>query len=176
MPVKETKLRTTPKKSEKNSVLDTTIHRSRVQKKVPFINEELIPAGKYTTKITAVMEAVTENAKPAVDLCYQFTNQKGEEVEAKERYVLGGYYFEKLGDALIDAGLPDGATISEAVGITERVTVVYPRKGALGHIQQRSPYKNKNVTPPTSTDSEDDEEEDVIVEDDDDFSFELDDD
>lgn len=177
MATKNNTLKNSLNKSTKASVLNTKIHRSQVQKKVPFINEDILPPGKYVTKITAVSEAVTENAKPAVDLCYQFTNLKGEVVEAKERYVVDGYYFEKLGDALIDAGLPDGATISEAVGLSERVTVAYPRKGALGHIQQRKPNESKNVTPPTSVAYEDEEEEDALVEEDDDeFDFDLDDD
>lgn len=177
MAAKDNKLRTTLKKSEKKSVLDTTIHRSQVQKKIPFIKEDILPPGKYVTKITAVSEAVTENSKPAVDLYYEFTNQKGEVVEAKERYIISGYYFEKLGDALIDAGLPDGAVISEAVGLKERVTVTYPRKGYIGRIQHRSPNISKTVTPPTSVTAEE-YEEDMLVEEedeDDEFDFELDD-
>lgn len=176
MAAKSNTLKNSIRKPVKTSILDTKIYRTKVQADVPFMKEKILPAGRYITRITAVQEAVSSSGDAAIDFCYEFSNAKGVVAEAKERCVIDSFHYEKLINALLDAGLPEGATIADTVGIVEDVVIAYPRKGALGLIQQRKPHECKNVTTPTSA-TEDEEEEDVLVEEDDDeFDFTFDDD
>lgn len=58
---------------------------------------------------------------------------------------MGGYHLQRLIDALIDAGLPEGAPLTDAVGIEEEISVVYPQEGGLGKIKNRRPAGQKKV-------------------------------
>lgn len=145
MPAKKTMLKSPQKKSSNASILNTKIYRSKTPKSIPFITEKLLPAGRYISKVIAVHEATSNSGDAAIDLCYEFTDSNGVVVEAKERCVVGSYRHEILGEALLDAGLPEGATLADAVGLCEDVYISFPRKGALGIIQKRSPHKSTAV-------------------------------
>lgn len=146
MSLKDSLSRSNHRRQNTTSATDTVIRRKNVQKSVPFLKEDVVPAGKYVSEIIAVYDAVTDKSKDAVDIHYTFTDCEGNVVVAKERYVIDGYYFELLGEALLDAGLPNGAKISQAVSITEDVVVTYPRPGAIGRIQSRVPHRKKMVS------------------------------
>ena len=173
MAIRDSLSRTNGRKTSKISATDTIVRRKPAQKNVPFLSESAVPAGRYVSEIVAVHEAVTDKGKAAVDMCYTFTDAHGNVVEAKERFAIDGYYFEQLCEALLDAGLPDGAKISQAVGITESVDVAYPRPGAIGRIKTRTPYaksvSNKSRMVDSAAVDYDDSTED-IVEDDDEFN------
>lgn len=139
-------LKKTSKNAGNHSVLETVIYRTEEQKVIPFITEDRVPAGQYIAEISAVLPAVTGDGKAAVDICYIFTDAQGLRIEAKERCSIEGYRFQKYCDHLIDAGLLQNAfKISQMVGVTESVSVVYAHKNALGLLQDRKPYQGKKV-------------------------------
>lgn len=122
------------------SVSDIIVRRSQQRnKKVPMLKADKVPAGTYHSVILAVIDAVSEDDKPMADVIYRFTSSSGKVIEAKIRYPIVGYHIERLIDALIDAGLPEGSPLTDAVGIEEDVVVVYPQEGALGKIKNRRP-------------------------------------
>ena len=133
-----TSKRTTPK--EVKSISDLVVRRSKQKMKAaPLLTEDIIPAGRYRSKITAVTEAKNDEGKLMVDVVYCFTDARGKAVDARVRYPATGYHIERLFDALIEAGLPEETPLTEAVGIEEKVEVVYPYEGALGKIKVRTP-------------------------------------
>lgn len=172
MAFKDALSRSTGRKTTKVSAADTIIRRKPVQQNVPFLKESVVPAGSYISEIIAVHDALTNNGKLAVDIHYTLTDAHGNVLKAKERFALDGYYFSQLGEALLEAGLPDGAKLSQAVGITERVDVVYPRPNAIGRIKNRTPYtkskssKSRTVTSANADYDDDDDAEDIVEEDD----------
>lgn len=143
MPVLNTKNATSTKKSP-GSVADIIVRRNHSQQKnVPMLTADKVPAGTYRTVIVAVSDAQNAEGKPMADVIYRFTSVSGKAVEAKVRYPIEGYHIERLFDALIDAGLPEGSPLTDAVGIEEEdVRVVYLHKGALGTIKSRRPASN----------------------------------
>lgn len=176
MPAKKTMLKSPHKKSSNASILNTRIYRSKTQKNIPFITEKLLPAGKYIAKVIAVHEAISNSGDEAIDLCYEFTDSNDVVVEAKERCVIGSYHYERLGEALLDAGLPEGATLADAVGLCEDVYISFPRKGALGIIQQRSPHKSTAVPFSSAVPSVGETDDDSVATDDTEIDAEFEDD
>jgi hypothetical protein len=188
MPVTNTKKTTTPKKSAApTSVSDIVVRRSQQHKKsVPVLTADKVPAGTYRATVLAVNDAQNDEGNPMVDVVYRFTSPGGKSAEAKIRYPIVGYYIDRLVDALIDAGLSEGASLVDAVGLEEEVTIVYPYDGALGKIKTRrpanqavSPAAKKPVSKQVPTKSrkllvEDDEDEEIIEDDDSEFEDYLD--
>lgn len=182
MPVYNTKKKTHTTKNTPTSVADIVVHRSQqTKKKVPMLTADVVPAGSYHSRIIAVEDACSDEGKQMADVTYRFTDAGGKSREARVRYPLAGYHIEKLIDALIDAGLPEGAPLTDAVGIEEEVTVTFPHEGALGKIKHRKPT-TRTVAPtvkkpaskqvPTKnrkTLAEDEEDEEILEDDDSEF-------
>ena len=126
-----------------NPLSNIRIHRSQSQTTVPMLNEKVAPAGVYTSKIVDVTASKIETTNAdAVDLIYELTADDGRVVQGRIRYEIGGYHFDRLGEALIAAGLPDGSPITDAVGTIEEIEIVYPRKGSLAKIKSRCPIED----------------------------------
>lgn len=131
------------KKNPANPLSNIRIHRSQSQTTVPMLNEKVAPAGVYASKIVDVTASKIETTNAdAVDLIYELTADDGRVVQGRIRYEIGGYHFDRLGEALIAAGLPDGSPITDAVGTTEEIEIVYPRKGSLAKIKSRCPIED----------------------------------
>lgn len=130
----------TKKTNTPTSVSDIIARRSKQpQKKAPMVTAEIVPAGTYHSVVLAVEDACSAEGKPMADVTYRFTNAGGETTEARIRYPVAGYHIQRLVDALIDAGLPEGASLTDAVGLEEEVTITFPHEGALGKIKSRRP-------------------------------------
>lgn len=155
------------------SVADIVVRRSQqAKKRVPLLTENVIRAGAYHSTIIAVEDACNDEGKPMADVTYHFVDANGKATDARVRYPVAGYHIERLFDALIEAGLSEGAPLTDAVGIEEEVTIVYPHDGALGKIKSRRPAAQVAKTVPTKSipkkasqrifeEDEDDEEEPV---------------
>ena len=161
------------------------IRRTKTTTTVPMLNQKIAPAGTYASKIVAVTAAKIENTKAdAVDVIYELTGADGKAVQGRVRYEIGGYHFDRLGDALLDAGLPEGSSIVDAVGIEEQLEIVYPHKGSLAKIKDRRPLAatavptQKAAARPVAAASEDDveDEADYLDEDDEEDILDVDDD
>ena len=168
-----------------NSLSNVRIHRSKNQNTaVPMLTQKVAPAGIYTSRIAAVTAAKIEGTNAdAVDVIYELTADDGKVVQGRIRYEIGGYHFDRLGDALIDAGLPDGSPIIDAVGLTEQLEIAYPHKNSLAKIKDRRPLaasaapQHKAAARPKAVPAEDDDEaEDDYDEDDEEDILDLDDD
>lgn len=161
------------------SVSDIIVRRSKQHhKKAPMLTERVVPAGTYHSTVIAVNDARNDEGNPMADVTYSFADAGGKSREARVRYPIAGYHIEKLIDALIDAGLPEGASLTDAVGLEEEVTIVYPYDGALGKISNRRPADQTAPTAmqkPVSKQASakkrkllaEDEEDEEILEDDD---------
>lgn len=135
---------TTKKMSNKkthSSVTQMVAHRSQTKQKksVPMITASVVPAGTYHSRVVSIADAVCSNGDAAIDVVYQLTDSAGKAVQARVRYPVDGYHFNRFVDAMLDAGLEDGAALGDAVGLEEELTIVYPYAGALGKIQTRAP-------------------------------------
>lgn len=177
------KYKTTVGKTAK-TVADFRVHRSIKSKDVPLLTAQVVPAGVYRSEIISVDDALCNNGKPAGDVTYLFTDDEGMSAEAKIRYPLAGYHIGILSEALLNAGLPEGAPLVDAVGIQEEVSIMYPYDGALGKIQTRRPLStagysqgvNKKrpslapvstkAVPPKNSNHDDEDEFDDFIEDD----------
>ena len=167
-----------------NPLSNIRIHRSQSQTTVPMLNEKVAPAGVYTSKIVDVTASKIETTNAdAVDLIYELTADDGRVVQGRIRYEIGGYHFDRLGEALIAAGLPDGSPIVDAIGVTEEIELVYPQKNSLAKIKSRRPLAasaapaQKAAVRSTAVVAEDDDEaEDDYDEDDEEDLLDVDDD
>lgn len=115
------------------------VRRRRSNRSAPMLTADVVPAGEYRSKIISITGSFCSDGTPAVDVIYCFADGSGRSAEAKIRYPLSGVHLERLFDALLDAGLPEGAPLTDAVGIVEEVVVAYPYDGALGKIKMRRP-------------------------------------
>ena len=103
-----------------------------------FPKPKLVPAGQYRSKIVDILESVTKNGDEAIDVHYDFDDGV-HRYRIKMRYPVESSHFEALCDALIEAGIPENASIKKAVGIEETVVLDYPDGATMGSIVSRSP-------------------------------------
>ena len=130
------------------SVSTVHVHRKAKAVNIPLLTADLVPPGKYRSKILSVEDAVCANGAPAADVVYRFSSDCGTSAEAKVRYPLSGYHIGQLFEALLDAGLPEGSPLVDGVGIEEVVEIVYPFEGALGKIKTRRPAESPAPSTP----------------------------
>lgn len=129
-------------KKSNNSATQIVARRSQQnqqKKQIPMLTADKVPAGTYHSTVAAMADSVCSNGDAAIDVVYQLTDSAGKAVQARVRYPVDGYHFNRFVDAMLDAGLEEGAALSDAVGLEEEVTIAYPFTGALGKIQTRSP-------------------------------------
>ena len=167
--------RATSKTNPATPLNNVRIRRTKTPTTVPMLTAKIAPAGVYASKIVAVTASKidTTNAD-AVDVTYELTGTDGKIVQGRVRYEVGGYHLDKLLDALAEAGVPEGSSITEAVGIEEQLEIVYPQRGSLAKIKSRRPM-TETVAPkkpaakpkaPTVDTDEDEEYDDFLDEDD----------
>lgn len=125
-----------------------------------FPKPKLIPKGQYRSKIVDIFESTTKQGDDAVDVHYEFTNGN-QHYRVKMRYPVESTHFEAFCDALIDAGVPENASIKKAIDVEETVVLDYPNGATMGSIVSRSPIIA------TSAEETEDDEYDVLDDDDD---------
>ena len=164
------------KKNSASNINNVMIRRTAPQSAVPMLTQKIAPAGWYTSKIVAVDTAKTESLDDAVDIVYELTDDDGKVVQGRLRYAVDGYHFGKLCDALVDAGVPDGSPIMDAVGVEEELEIVYLRRGDLAKIKNRRPRSAAHAAPKKATarrmvaedtdEVDEDIDDDILLEDD----------
>jgi hypothetical protein len=83
------------------SLSNVRIRRSKTQTVIPMLKEKVAPAGTYTSRIAAVTASKIDGTNAdAVDITYELTANDGKVVQGRIRYEIGGYHFDRLGDAL----------------------------------------------------------------------------
>ena len=168
----------TRKASAKPSAVERTVKRTAKASNYAFAKPGVVPPGEYRSKIVGMEETMTRAGEEAVDVLYELTDSSGKQYHIRARYPTDGYYFDKLCDALLNAGLPDGSKLSDGIGIEEEVTLDYPDGGRIGNFVDRRPVNsaatgrksagsNSRVVEDVDEDDEDTELENFLQEDDD---------
>ena len=106
---------------------------------VPMAKANKIPPGVYRSKIASIKDVTTQAGDDAVEVVYDLTAADGSRLKMREIIPIDSYYYEKFGDALISAGLEEGADLQDAIGIEEDVVLDYPSPGGIGHFKSRRP-------------------------------------
>ena len=164
-----------------NSVTQMVAHRSQTKQKqpVPMMTASVVPAGTYHSCVVSIADSVCANGDAAIDVVYELTSSDGKTVQARVRYPSDGYHLAQFVDAMLDAGLEEGAGLCDAVGLEENLTIVYPFIGSLGKIKTRSPAnaavqtapvkpvpaKSGRPLPRTLIDDDDDEDDQSVDQD-----------
>lgn len=169
-----TSKRVTTKQNITNSLNRIRIRSTTTQNTVaPMLTQKVAPAGIYTSKISAVTMSKTQQGEESIDVTYELTDANGKVAQGRIRYPLDSYHFDRLSNALVAAGLPNGSPIIDAIGVTEEIELVYPQKNSLAKIKNRSPLAasavptQKAAARPKAVPAEDDaEDEDDFSEDD----------
>lgn len=130
------------KKTKPGSVskgVGATIRRSSKTTSYAFAKEKVVPPGSYRSQIADVQMSETKSGAEAVDVHYDLTDPAGKKYHVKMRYPVDSYYFEELCDALVDAGIPENADISAAIGVTETIELAYDEDSSFGSFVSREP-------------------------------------
>lgn len=147
-----------------------------------FIFKNNIPAGKYESTIEKLKEVTTKRGFPAVEVCYELKSLGGtssQTYKVKQVYPEGTEYYDDFVKAMVDAiNASDDQEISfdDLIGVTEKVTVMYPNNGNWGTFTDRKPLEkattevseisNNQIQSLLSDYDEDDEFDDFLPEDD----------
>lgn len=123
---------------------------------VDFPKSSAIPAGYYFTEIVDVQPRLTNSGKKCVDVIYDlqgFREDQGDHV-MRLSYPEGSRSLQELYKAMLNAGVPAGSSLEAAIGVTERIHLVYDDEDSIGRIHRRV------FDPPQVNNSADEEEED----------------
>lgn len=90
--------------------------------------EDEVPAGYYYSTVEDI-RIRTKNGKDMIDVCYAIEGydykNKGKKFRMKQTYVIGSDYCQKFYDAMVDAGVRDGASLRDAIGAEECIHLAY---------------------------------------------------
>lgn len=106
---------------------------------VDFPKSSAIPAGFYFSEILDVKARVTNSGKKCVDVIYDlqgFREDQGDHV-MRLSYPQGSQPLQDLYKAMLNAGVPAGSSLEAAIGVTERIHLVYDDDDAIGRIYRR---------------------------------------
>lgn len=144
---------------ERLSVNDTDIHVTMDDFVIPtavfdFPKMDVVPAGYYYSEILDVQPRVTSKGKKCIDVVYdlQGFHKKLGDHTIRLSYPEGSQALLDLYKAMLKAGIPAGKNMSAAVGVTERIYLVYDEEDGIGRIHKRV------YDPPQEYDSEEDED------------------
>ena len=110
-----------------------------------FPTPETVPAGRYWTRIEDIRESITSAGRTAIDVDYLFEEDSEEETlfHVRQRYADGSPAQDAFYDAMVNAGVPEGADITEAIGVTEYIDFSY--SGDFGIIKKRRPVEPESA-------------------------------
>ena len=119
-----------------------------------FPRMEVVPSGYYYTEIIDVQPRVTNKGKKCIDVIYDlqgFYEKLGNHT-IRLSYPEGSQALQDLYKAMLKAGIPAGSNMSAAIGVTEKIHLVYDQEDGIGRIHKRV------YDPPQEYDSEVDED------------------
>ena len=103
---------------------DYRISRKR-QENFQFPRADIIPAGIYHSTIVGVDDSFTNSGAPAIDIRYDLVkDQKHYYIHL--RYPLDSQFFDQLCDRLLDSGLEDGSSFTDAIGLKKLWRFITP--------------------------------------------------
>ena len=107
--------------------------------KPPMAKANKIPPGQYRSTIISIKAVTTAAGDDAVEVVYDLVTEDGNKYQMREIIPVDSWAFERFSDAMIAAGMEEDDDLTDAVGITEDVELVYPNPKGLGHFGQRTP-------------------------------------
>lgn len=102
-----------------------------------FPRENEIPAGYYFSEIIDVAVRITGRGKKCLDVYYELLGFRDGEYKMKLSYPEDSRPLHELYIAMRKAGVPAGADMSAAIGVTEKIRLVYDEEGGIGRIDKR---------------------------------------
>lgn len=158
------------------SVKNRTIKRAARNHNYIFARPSVVPEATYTSKIVGVEDSKTRAGDCSIDILYDLIDASNKKYHIRMRYPVDGFYYDKLCESLLDAGLPENSTLSKAVGIEEEVVLSYPNGERIGSFTSRSPANGKkNDREEDFSEDEDSSEDQEVEEYEEDFDDFLDD-
>lgn len=124
---------------------------------VDFPKSSVIPAGYYFSEILDIQPRLTNSGKKCVDVIYDlqgFRDDQGDHV-MRLSYPEGSRPLQDLYKAMLNAGVPAGSSLEAAIGVTERIHLIYDDDESIGRIYRRV-YDPPQVN---NSSAEEDEEE-----------------
>ena len=126
-----------------------------------FPRIEVVPSGYYYSDIIDVQPRLTSKGKKCIDIVYElqgFHKKLGNHT-IRMSYPEGSQALQDLYKAMLKAGIPAGSNMSAAIGVTERIHLVYDDEDSIGRICKRV------YDPPQDEDYDDECEEEIQEED-----------
>lgn len=104
-----------------------------------FPRMEKVPSGYYYTEIIDVQPRLTIKGKKCIDVIYdlQGFHKKLGDHTIKLSYPEGSQALLDLYKAMLKAGIPAGSNMSAAIGVTEKIHLVYDTEDGIGRIHKR---------------------------------------
>lgn len=104
-----------------------------------FPKSAAIPAGYYFSEIIDVQPRLTNSGKKCIDVIYDIQGFREDQGDHTIRlsYPEGSQPLMELYKAVRNAGVPAGSTLEAAIGVTERIHLVYDDDDSIGRIHQR---------------------------------------
>ena len=106
---------------------------------VDFPKSSVIPAGYYFSEIIDVQPRLTNSGKKCIDVIYEIQGFREDQGDHTMRlsYPEGSQPLMELYKAMRNAGVAAGLTMKAAVGVTERIHLIYDDDDSIGRIYRR---------------------------------------
>lgn len=106
---------------------------------VDFPKSSVVPAGYYFSEIIDVQPRLTNSGKKCIDVIYEIQGFREDQGDHTMRlsYPEGSQPLMELYKAMRNAGVAAGSTMEAAVGVTERIHLVYDDDDSIGRIYRR---------------------------------------
>ena len=104
---------------------------------IDFPRETEIPPGCYFSEIIDVVPRITGKGKKCLDVYYELLGFREGEYKMKLSYPEGSRPLYDLYRAMSKAGVTGGVDMSAAIGVTEKIRLVYDEEGGIGRIAAR---------------------------------------
>ncbi len=128
-----------------------------------FPRMEVVPSGYYYTEIIDVQPRVTNKGKKCIDVIYELQgfHEKLGDHTIRLSYPEGSQALQDLYKAMLKAGIPAGSNMSAAIGVTEKIHLVYDQEDGIGRIHKRvfDPIEKENYDDECTEETDVEEEE-----------------
>lgn len=104
-----------------------------------FPRQEKVPSGYYFSEIIDIQPCVSTKGKKCLDVIYQlwgFHKKLGDHI-IRLRYPEGSQPLHDLYKAMLNAGVSPGPNMKDAIGVTEKINLIYDGDDSIGRIYQR---------------------------------------
>lgn len=131
-------------KSSRTVVKEESIQASLADFVIPatiidFPKMDKVPSGYYFSEIIDIQPRVTNSGKKCIDVVYDlqgFHDKLGDHV-IRLSYPLNSQPLQELYKAMLKAGVSPGPNMQDAIGVTEKIHLVYDDEDGIGRIHKR---------------------------------------